>query len=74
LDPQKLGIQLPEVIDLFFYPAKMKDVKKNKKGPSANGDQSDGNQIKKIKNHLKHRSNALIKIIKYFKNINNNSF
>ncbi len=56
------------------HPAKMKDERKKKKGPSANRDKKDENHIKSLKDDLKHRSNALIKIIKYFKNANNDSF
>jgi len=57
-----------------FHPAKMNDERKKKKGPSAKRDKKDENQIESLKDDLKHRSNALIKIIKYFKNANNDSF
>lgn len=52
---------------------KMKEERKTKKGPKVSGDQKDENHIRSVKNHLKHRSKALMKIIKYFKDVNNNS-
>ena len=57
-----------------FHPETMNDERKKKKAPSAKRDEKDENHIKSLKDDLKHRSNALIKIIKYFKNANNDSF
>jgi len=52
----------------------MKHEEKKKKGPSAKQDKKVKSQIQSLKDDLKHRSNALIKIIKYFKNTNNDSY
>jgi hypothetical protein len=52
---------------------KMNDERKKKKERLVKPDKKDENQFKSLKDDLKHRSNALIKIIKYFKNTNNNS-
>lgn len=66
---------LPYRVNRFaFHPVKMNDERKKKKGSSAKRDKKDANQIKSLKDDLKHRSNALIKIIEYFKNANNDKF